>query len=104
MGDEQRAADRWRGEAEVAAVLCALGARADAIRTQEIAQIERRLRGFTTTEREIVDTVSKALVCSLLREPTRRLNAAGAERPAYCEAIRHLFALETEDEPALPTA
>ena len=100
MGDEHGAADGGRGDAEVAAVLDALGTLADEIRTHEIAHVERRLRGFTTTEREIVDTVSKALVCSLLREPTRRLNAAGADRLGYCEAIRHLFALETGDEPA----
>jgi glutamyl-tRNA reductase len=102
MGDEYRAAEGGRDHTEIAPVIAALSARADAIRIAELARAERRLRGLTTTECEIVDTVTKRLVCALLREPARRLNAAGAERLGYSRAIRHLFALDTDDEGAVP--
>jgi glutamyl-tRNA reductase len=60
---------------------------------------ERRLRGLTGTEREIVDAITRRVVRALLREPTARLNAAaGAEHARYAEAIRHLFALDAETE------
>jgi glutamyl-tRNA reductase len=70
------------------------------MRAAELARAERRLRGLTTTERETVDTVTKSLVCSLLREPSRRLSAAGAERLSCAEAITHLFALATDNNAA----
>ena len=94
MGDEHRDADAGCDQAGVAPVIVALRARADAIRTAELARAERRLRGLTTTEREIVDSVTKRLVCALLHEPTARLKAADTEGANYVDAIRHLFALD----------
>lgn len=97
MDDEHRHSDAGCDHAGVAPVIVALRARADAIRTAELARAERQLRGLTTTERELVDSVTERLVCALLREPVRRLNAAGADGLRYSKAIRHLFALDTGD-------
>jgi glutamyl-tRNA reductase len=98
MGDEPRAAEGRCDPAVAALVIAALRARAGEIRTTELARAERRLRGLTSTEREIVDTVTKSLVCALLRDPVRRLSTAGAELLNHCEAITHLFALDIDDE------
>jgi glutamyl-tRNA reductase len=94
MGDKHPAAKAGREHTAVRAVIAALSARAEAIRRAELAGAERRLRGLTTTERDIVDTVTKRLVCALLHEPTARLNAAGPEGADYVGAIRHLFGLD----------
>ncbi len=75
----------------------ALGPWAERVRVAEVARAERRLRGLTATEREIVHAMTRSVVGALLREATKRLTAAtGPARPQYAEVLRHLFALDAE--------
>jgi len=93
MSEQHRAGRPERDQPGVAPVIAALSVRAAEIRIAELARAERRLRGLTDTEREIVDDVTRSLVSALLREPTARLKEAGAEGARCAEAVRYLFAL-----------
>lgn len=90
--------DQGRAVQPSAGLTAALRIFADGIRAREVTRAERKLRGLTRTERELVEAVTNNVVVALLREPTARVNAAaGAVRARYVEVIRHLFALDEEE-------
>ncbi|MGH3132992.1 MAG: hypothetical protein ACRDNY_04490 [Gaiellaceae bacterium] len=62
----------------------ALGIWADSIRVRDFERAERRLRGLTETEREVVDAVTRSLVDALVRDFAQRLNEAARAEPARC--------------------
>jgi glutamyl-tRNA reductase len=91
-----------RDQGAAARVIAALLAQAEEIRVDELARASRRMRGLTETEREIVDTVTRQLVSSMLHEPTARLCAGGPDGRAHVEAVVYLFALPSADETTNP--
>lgn len=100
---DRRQAAAEAGESDrlrTARLIEALDAWADRICVEELARAERRLRGLTGTECEIVEAVGRHLVAALLRGPRERLcSASGAERARYAAEIAHLFRLDLESRP-----
>jgi glutamyl-tRNA reductase len=76
-------------------VVDALWSHADAIRANELARFERRLRELTATERQALETATAAIVNSLLQLPTLRLKEAAvtADGAFLTHALQHLFDL-----------
>ena len=62
----------------------ALGIWADSIRARELERAERRFRGLTETEREMVDAVTRSVVDALVRDSAQRLNETAEAEPARC--------------------
>jgi glutamyl-tRNA reductase len=88
----------WRSSLVAVPAIASLRARAEEIRMAELAKAERRLRGFTEPERQIVDRVTTQLVSRLLHLPTVRLKqaASAADGPLYVGAACHLFGLDDD--------
>jgi glutamyl-tRNA reductase len=84
-----------RNAREVAPIVTALRARAEALRAAELKRSHARLEELTPAQREAVEALTQALVNKLLHEPTVRLkDAAGSARGAlYADAVVELFGL-----------
>jgi glutamyl-tRNA reductase len=90
----------WQRSLEVVPAITALRRRAEEIRVAELSRREGRLRALSEREREAVDVVTAQIVSKLLHVPTVRLKEAAHDphqRP-YAEALRHLFALEEDEQ------
>jgi glutamyl-tRNA reductase len=72
------------GQLRTRPLIEALGIWADGIRARELERAERRLRGLTETERELVDAVTRSLVDALVRDFAERLNETAGAEPARC--------------------
>jgi glutamyl-tRNA reductase len=86
----------WRASLEVVPAIASLRARAEEIRTTELA----KLGELPDDERRTLEAVTVQILNKLLHLPTVRMKeaAAGADGARYTEAVRHLFGLE-EDKP-----
>jgi len=84
-----------RNAREVAPIVTALRARAEALRAAELQRSHARLEELAPAQREAVEALTQALVNKLLHEPTVRLkDAAGSARGAlYADAVVELFGL-----------
>jgi glutamyl-tRNA reductase len=85
----------WQASRGVVPAIAALRARAEEIRTGELARAQRRLARLSEDERHAVEAVTVQIVNKLLHDPTVRLKDAAAEADgaAYADVMRHLFAL-----------
>jgi glutamyl-tRNA reductase len=76
--------------------ISSLRARAEEIRSAELAKLGRRL---SDDERAAVESATAQIVNKLLHVPIVRLKEAAvtADGVVYAETVRHLFGLEEED-------
>jgi glutamyl-tRNA reductase len=89
----------WQASLEVVPAIASLRARAEEIRTAELAKAESRLGRLTEGERRTVESVTAQIVNKLLHLPTVRMKqaAAAADGVLYADAVRHLFGLGEDD-------
>ena len=87
----------WRASLAVVPAIASLRARAEAIRSAELARLEGRL---PDAERDAVDVVTAQIVNKLLHLPTVRMKEAAvtADGLLYADVVRHLFGLGEEDQ------
>ena len=89
----------WQASLAVVPAIASLRARAEEIRSAELAKAESRLGQLADSERRIVDALTSQIVNKLLHLPTVRLKeaAAAADGVVYAEVVRHLFGLGEEE-------
>jgi len=85
----------WLASLEVVPAIASLRARAEEIRSQELAKVQGRL---SDSERRTVESVTAQILNKLLHLPTVRMKEAAvtASGAVYADAVRHLFGLEDE--------
>ena len=85
----------WQASLDVVPAIASLRARAEQIRTAELAKLDGRL---SDSERRTVESVTAQILNKLLHLPTVRMKqaAAAAEGATYADAVRHLFGLEDD--------
>jgi glutamyl-tRNA reductase len=85
----------WRASLEVVPAIASLRARAEEIRSAELAKVEGRV---SDAERRTLESVTAQILNKLLHLPTVRMKeaAVSADGVAYADAVRHLFGLEDE--------
>jgi len=83
----------WQASLEVVPTIASLRARAEAIRSAELAKAK-----LTDHERAAVESITSQIVNKLLHLPTVRMKEAAAAPDAvlYADAVRHLFGLEDD--------
>ena len=89
----------WQASLVVVPAIASLRARAEEIRSAELAKAEPRLGQLADSERRIVEAMTSQIVNKLLHLPTVRLKeaAAAADGVVYAEVVRHLFGLGEEE-------
>jgi len=95
--DEMQRFRAWRASLEVVPAIASLRARAEEIRSAELAKVAGRV---TDDERAKLESVTSQILNKLLHLPTVRMKeaAVSADGALYADAVRHLFGLE-EDRP-----
>ena len=90
----------WRASLVVVPVITSLRARAEVIRSAELARVESRLENLSEGERAAVEALTTQIVNKLLHLPTVRLKEAAvtAHGLHYADVVRDLFGLGEEDE------
>jgi glutamyl-tRNA reductase len=85
----------WRASLEVVPAIASLRARAEEIRSAELAKLHGRV---TEDERANLDSVTAQIVNKLLHLPIVRMKEAAvtADGVAYADLVRHLFGLEED--------
>jgi glutamyl-tRNA reductase len=85
----------WEASLDVVPAIASLRARAEEIRSAELAKLRGRL---SEDERRTVESVTSQILNKLLHLPTVRMKeaAVGANGAAYADVVRHLFGLEEE--------
>jgi glutamyl-tRNA reductase len=87
----------WQASREVVPAIASLRAHAEEIRATELERARGRL---SSSDQEVVESITARIVDKLLHLPTVRLKeaAAGADGGSYAQAVRHLFGLGDEQE------
>jgi glutamyl-tRNA reductase len=85
----------WRASLDVVPAIASLRARAEEIRSAELAKVDGRM---SDAERRTLESVTSQILNKLLHLPTIRMKeaAVSADGAAYADAVRHLFGLEEE--------
>src|SRR5581483_7462044 len=85
----------WRASLDVVPAIASLRARAEAIRSAELAKVEGRV---SPDERRTLESVTAQILNKLLHLPTVRMKEAAisADGAVYADAVRHLFGLEDD--------
>jgi glutamyl-tRNA reductase len=85
----------WHASLDVVPAIASLRARAEEIRTAELAKLRGRL---SEDERRTVESVTAQILNKLLHLPTVRMKeaAVSADGAAYVDVVRDLFGLEDE--------
>ena len=85
----------WRASLEVVPAIASLRARAEEIRSAELAKLNGRV---TDAERRTLESVTTQILNKLLHLPTVRMKEAAIspDGAAYADAVRHLFGLEDD--------
>ncbi|HEV8461137.1 MAG TPA: glutamyl-tRNA reductase [Gaiellaceae bacterium] len=85
----------WRASLDVVPAIASLRARAEEIRSAELAKLQGRV---SDDERRTIESVTSQILNKLLHLPTVRMKeaAVSADGAAYADAVRHLFGLEDE--------
>jgi len=85
----------WRASLDVVPAIASLRARAEEIRSAELAKVAGRV---TADERAKLESVTAQILNKLLHLPTVRMKEAAvtADGAAYADAVRHLFGLEDD--------
>src|SRR5581483_5582004 len=95
VADEAARFRSWRASLDVVPAIASLRARAEAIRSAELAKVEDRM---SDDERRTLESVTAQILNKLLHLPTVRMKeaAVNADGAAYADAVRHLFGLEED--------
>jgi glutamyl-tRNA reductase len=95
VADEAQRFREWRASLDVVPAIASLRARAEAIRTAELAKVDARV---SEDERRTLESVTAQILNKLLHLPTVRMKeaAVSADGAMYADAVRHLFGLEDE--------
>ncbi|MBA3841869.1 MAG: glutamyl-tRNA reductase [Actinobacteria bacterium] len=95
VADEAARFRTWRASLDVVPAIASLRARAEEIRTTELAKVDGRV---TDDERRTLESVTSQILNKLLHLPTVRMKeaAVSADGATYADAVRHLFGLEEE--------
>jgi glutamyl-tRNA reductase len=93
--DEVERYRAWRASLDVVPAIASLRARAEEIRSAELAKLKGRV---SDDERRTIESVTSQILNKLLHLPTVRMKeaAVSADGAAYADAVRHLFGLEDE--------
>ena len=85
----------WRASLDVVPAIASLRARAEEIRSAELAKVDGRM---SADERRTLESVTSQILNKLLHLPTIRMKeaAVSSDGAAYADAVRHLFGLEEE--------
>ena len=85
----------WRASLDVVPAIASLRARAEEIRSAELAKVNGRV---SDDERRTLESVTSQILNKLLHLPTVRMKeaAVSADGAAYADAVRHLFGLEDD--------
>ena len=85
----------WRASLDVVPAIASLRARAEEIRSAEVAKVAGRV---SPDERAKLESVTTQILNKLLHLPTVRMKEAAvtADGAAYADAVRHLFGLEDD--------
>jgi glutamyl-tRNA reductase len=85
----------WRASLDVVPAIASLRARAEQIRSAELAKVNGRV---SEDERRTLESVTAQILNKLLHLPTVRMKeaAVSSDGAAYADAVRHLFGLEDE--------
>jgi glutamyl-tRNA reductase len=94
-GEEVERFRAWRASLDVVPAIASLRARAEEIRSAEVAKVAGRV---TADERAKLESVTTQILNKLLHLPTVRMKEAAvtADGAAYADAVRHLFGLEDD--------
>ena len=85
----------WRASLDVVPAIASLRARAEEIRSAELAKLRGRV---SDDERQTLESVTSQILNKLLHLPTVRMKeaAVSSDGALYADAVRHLFGLEEE--------
>ena len=102
VGEEADAFRAWQLSLDVVPAIASLRARAESIRRAELERAERRLASLSPSQRRAVEALTSQIVAKLLHQPTVRMKeaAAAADGVLYADAVRHLFGLGDDGDPA----
>jgi len=92
----------WQASLDVVPAIASLRARAEEIRSRELARLQPRLAGLSENDRKAVESLTSQIVSKLLHLPTVRMKeaaAAGADGGVYADVVRDLFGLEDDAGP-----
>jgi glutamyl-tRNA reductase len=97
VAEEAESFREWQASREVVPAIASLRAHAEEIRAAELERARGRL---SSSDQEVVESITARIVDKLLHLPTVRLKeaAAGADGGSYAQAVRHLFGLGDEQE------
>lgn len=100
VSEEAERFREWRASLAVVPAIASLRARAEEIRSSELARLDARLGRLSDAERAAVDAVTVQIVNKLLHLPTVRMKEAAVSTDGllYADVVRHLFGLGEEDE------
>jgi glutamyl-tRNA reductase len=95
VGEEAEKFRSWRASLDVVPAIASLRARAEEIRSAELAKVNGRV---SDDERRTLESVTAQILNKLLHLPTVRMKeaAVSADGAAYADAVRHLFGLDEE--------
>jgi glutamyl-tRNA reductase len=96
VAQEARTFGSWLASLDVVPAITQLRARAEEIRTAELARAQGRLGRLSEADRNAVESLTSQIVNKLLHLPTVRMKeaAAGADGAVYADAVRRLFDLD----------
>jgi len=97
VAEEAEEFREWQASREVVPAIASLRAHAEEIRAAELERVRGRL---SSSDQEVVESITARIVDKLLHLPTVRLKeaAAGADGGSYAQAVRHLFGLGDDEE------
>ncbi|MGE5272982.1 MAG: glutamyl-tRNA reductase [Verrucomicrobiota bacterium] len=97
VAEEAESFHEWQAAREVVPAIASLRAHAEEIRAAELERARGRL---SSSDQEVVESITARIVDKLLHLPTVRLKeaAAGADGGSYAQAVRHLFGLGDDQE------
>ena len=92
----------WQLSLDVVPAIASLRAKAESIRRAELERVESRLASLSPSQRRAVEALTSQIVAKLLHQPTVRMKeaAAAADGVLYADAVRHLFGLGDDADPA----
>jgi glutamyl-tRNA reductase len=95
VAEEAARFQSWRASLDVVPAIASLRARAEQIRSAELAKLNDRV---SDDERRTLESVTAQILNKLLHLPTVRMKEAAvtSDGAAYADAVRHLFGLEEE--------
>jgi glutamyl-tRNA reductase len=102
VSEEADAFRAWQLSLDVVPAISSLRARAESIRREELERAQGRLASLSPSQRRAVEALTSQIVAKLLHQPTVRMKeaAAAADGVLYADAVRHLFGLGEDADPA----